>query len=170
MRNARSERSEKKYCLFCCKEIRPMNYFCSLKCELLHTKILNRRNEIRRKNILRKIWGGFNEFDLSFINTRWGNRPVEGRSRLVLWMVWDRSNLWGFFTVTGITAKCFICRKSEDIRSGVIVNDKYFCLLCLPRSLDGLGDGRKWVWFVARNVGGSKWTRGRRGIKVNHIV
>ena len=55
MRNARSERSEKKYCLFCYKEIRPMIYFCSLKCELLHTKILNRRNEIRRKNLLKKV-------------------------------------------------------------------------------------------------------------------
>lgn len=42
----------------------------------------------------------------------------------------------------GINAKCFICKKLEDIRQGVIVNDKYFCLLCLPRSLDGLDGGR----------------------------
>lgn len=37
-----------------------------------------------------------------------------------------------------ITVKCFICQKVEKITSGVIVNDKYFCLICLPRSLDSL--------------------------------
>lgn len=55
MRNVKSEKSEIKYCLYCQKEIRPIFYFCSLKCELLHTKILNRRNEIKRKNVLKKV-------------------------------------------------------------------------------------------------------------------
>lgn len=55
MKSAKSERSEKKYCLQCHKEISPIYYFCSLKCELLHTKILNRRNELRRKNVVKKV-------------------------------------------------------------------------------------------------------------------
>ena len=55
MRNVKSERSEKKYCLCCHQEIRPIMYFCSLKCELLHTKVLNRRNEIKRKNVVKKL-------------------------------------------------------------------------------------------------------------------
>jgi predicted nucleic acid-binding Zn ribbon protein len=55
MKSAKLEKSEKRYCLFCYKEIRPMVYFCSLKCELLHTKILNNRNEIKRKNLLKKV-------------------------------------------------------------------------------------------------------------------
>ena len=41
-----------------------------------------------------------------------------------------------------IEAECFICEKVEDIRQGVIVNDKYFCINCLPRSLDGLDGAR----------------------------
>jgi predicted nucleic acid-binding Zn ribbon protein len=45
----------KTYCFFCNKEIHPYKYFCSLRCELLHTKVLNQRNEIRRKNILKKV-------------------------------------------------------------------------------------------------------------------
>lgn len=48
-------KSEKKYCKFCNQEIRPIYHFCSLRCELLHTKILNRRNEIKRKNVLKKV-------------------------------------------------------------------------------------------------------------------
>jgi endogenous inhibitor of DNA gyrase (YacG/DUF329 family) len=55
MKNVKSERSNMKNCLFCQKEIRPFYYFCSLRCELLHTKVMNQRNEIKRENILKKV-------------------------------------------------------------------------------------------------------------------
>ena len=40
-----------------------------------------------------------------------------------------------------LIVKCYICQRNEDLRSGVFINGEYFCLLCLPYSLDSLDNG-----------------------------
>lgn len=39
---------------------------------------------------------------------------------------------------SNVIEKCFICQRNEDVKTGVFVNDKYFCIECLPSSVDSL--------------------------------
>lgn len=61
MKRGESVLYKKKFCKYCKKDINAYVYFCSLTCELLHTKLMNNQTDFRRRRILSGKISGENQ-------------------------------------------------------------------------------------------------------------